>query len=51
MPLLEFSGKSVEVDEDGYLINLDDWTKELGEFMVHADGMNLTEDTGKLSTS
>ena len=43
MPLLEFAGKSVEVDEDGYLVNLDDWTKELGEHMASQDGMNLTE--------
>ncbi len=43
MPLIEFGGKQVEVDEDGYLVNLDDWTKELGEYMASQDGMNLTE--------
>jgi len=43
MPLLEFGGKSVEVDEDGYLVNLDDWTKELGEHMASQDGLTLTE--------
>ncbi|HMK59774.1 MAG TPA: TusE/DsrC/DsvC family sulfur relay protein [Dissulfurispiraceae bacterium] len=43
MALLEFGGKSVEVDEDGYLVNLDDWTKELGEHMASQDGLALTE--------
>jgi TusE/DsrC/DsvC family sulfur relay protein len=43
MPLVEFGGKQVEVDEDGYLVNLDDWTKDLGEYMASQDGMNLTE--------
>ncbi len=43
MPFIEFGGKSVEVDEDGYIVNLEDWTKELAEFMSGGDGMTLTE--------
>ncbi|KAF0182750.1 MAG: tRNA 2-thiouridine synthesizing protein E [Nitrospirae bacterium] len=43
MPFIEFGGKQVEVDEDGYIVNLDDWTKELAEYMVSQDGMTLSE--------
>ncbi|MGO9614075.1 MAG: TusE/DsrC/DsvC family sulfur relay protein [Dissulfurispiraceae bacterium] len=43
MPQLEFGGKSIEVDEDGYVINLDDWSKELAVHMSEKDGMHLTE--------
>jgi len=43
MPFIEFGGKQVEVDEDGYIVNLDDWTKEMAEFMSSQDGMTLPE--------
>jgi tRNA 2-thiouridine synthesizing protein E len=41
MPHIEFQGKQIEVDEDGYLVNLDDWTKDLGELMASKDGITL----------
>ncbi|MDI6801516.1 MAG: TusE/DsrC/DsvC family sulfur relay protein [Thermodesulfovibrionales bacterium] len=43
MATVEFQGKQVEIDEDGYLVNLDEWTKELGEKMATDDGLSLTE--------
>jgi len=43
MPTIDSQGKQVEVDEDGYLIDLDDWTKELGEAMAKQDGCDLTD--------
>jgi tRNA 2-thiouridine synthesizing protein E len=43
MPQLEFNGKSYEVDEEGYLINLDDWTPELAEHFASIDGVTLTD--------
>ena len=43
MPYLEFQKKQYEVDEDGYIINLDDWSKDLGEYMATKDGMTLTD--------
>jgi TusE/DsrC/DsvC family sulfur relay protein len=43
MALMDFNGKQVEVDEDGYIVNLDDWNKEIGEVMASKDGCNLTE--------
>ena len=43
MPTMEFGGKSVELDEDGYLVNLEDWTKELAEELAKEDSIELTE--------
>lgn len=43
MPTIDFQGKQVEVDEDGYLVNLEDWTKDLGGEMAKQDGCDLTE--------
>lgn len=42
MPTIELDGKEIEVDEDGYLLNMDDWTRELaGSFAAH-DQVTLT---------
>ncbi len=43
MPTIEFEGKQVEVDEDGYLLNLDDWTKELAAHLAEQDGLTMEE--------
>jgi len=43
MPNIDFQGKQIEVDEDGYLINLDDWSKEFGAHMASGDGQVLTD--------
>lgn len=43
MPTIEFQGKQIEVDEDGYLLNLDDWSKELATKLASDDGLELTE--------
>lgn len=43
MPNIEFQGKQIEVDEDGYLVNLDDWSKEFGAQMASGDGQVLTD--------
>ncbi|MCX8070416.1 MAG: TusE/DsrC/DsvC family sulfur relay protein, partial [Thermodesulfovibrionales bacterium] len=39
MPTIEFQGKQIEVDEDGYLLNLDDWSKELATKLASDDGL------------
>ncbi len=41
MATLDFGGKQVEVDEDGYLMNLDDWSKELAEHLADQDGLKM----------
>jgi tRNA 2-thiouridine synthesizing protein E len=43
MPTIEVAGKQVEVDEDGYMVNLEDWTKEIGAFMAKGDGCDMTD--------
>ncbi|UCE79486.1 MAG: TusE/DsrC/DsvC family sulfur relay protein [Nitrospiraceae bacterium] len=43
MATLDLGGQSIEVDEEGYLTNLDDWSKELAEHMATEDGITLTE--------
>ena len=43
MGFIEFQGKQIELDEDGYLQTLDDWTPELAEYMAKQDGIELTD--------
>lgn len=43
MPSIDIAGKQVEVDEDGYMVNLDDWNKDIALNMAEKDGINLSE--------
>ena len=43
MPTIDFQGKQIELDEDGYLVNLGDWVPELATVLAERDGMTLTE--------
>lgn len=43
MPTLEYGGKSYEIDEEGYLLNLDDWTHELGQHLADLEKCELTD--------
>ena len=43
MPMMEFQGKQIEVDEDGYLVNLDDWSKEIAAHLASQDNITLTD--------
>ena len=40
---IEFNGKSIETNPGGYLINHEDWSKELGEVIAKEEGLELTE--------
>jgi len=42
MPTIEFEGKTVEDDDDGYLVSLDDWTEGLAQFLADQDDIKLT---------
>ena len=42
MPI-EVEGKQLEVDEEGYLANLNDWTPAVAEVMAKEDDCELTE--------
>jgi len=37
------AGKSVEVTDEGYLVNREDWSKEMAAEMAKEDGIELTD--------
>lgn len=40
---IEFNGKTIETDKNGYLVSTDDWSKELCEFLAKEEGLTLTD--------
>lgn len=46
MPFVEFNGKQIEVNEEGFLANPEEWNKEIAEFFAREEeGLEeLTED-------
>jgi tRNA 2-thiouridine synthesizing protein E len=40
---LEVGGKSLETDEEGYLLNLDEWTEDAAKLLADSEGVELTE--------
>ncbi|MFW2440104.1 MAG: TusE/DsrC/DsvC family sulfur relay protein [Arenicellales bacterium] len=42
MPI-EVNGTSYETDEEGYLVNLGEWNKDLGEALAATDDTELTD--------
>ncbi len=42
MPI-EFNGKSIETTENGYLVNVEDWSEALAEEMAGNDGLQLAD--------
>ena len=43
MATMDIGGKAVELDDDGYLVNLEEWTKEAATALAKDDDMELTE--------
>jgi len=39
----ELNGKTIEATEDGYLLEVTDWSEELVPVMAQADGIELTD--------
>lgn len=37
------AGKTVQVNEEGYLLNMDDWSKEIATELAKEDGIDLTD--------
>ena len=40
---IEFNGKTIETNATGFLVNLEDWSKELAEHMAKLEGITLTQ--------
>jgi len=38
---IKFQGKSIEVTDNGYLVNIDDWSEDLAKQMASADSLEL----------
>lgn len=43
MPTLDFQGKQYDVDDDGYITNLDDWSRELAIELAKQDEIELSD--------
>ena len=49
MPEIDVNGKKVEVDEDGFLVSLDQWDEEVAKYLAETEGLSeLSEDHWKL---
>lgn len=45
MPTIEYSGKSIELDEEGYLASFEDWSEEVAHILAEREGVKeLTKD-------
>ena len=40
----EVNGKTLEANENGYLVNADDWDKDVAQAIADAEGLSLTQD-------
>jgi len=40
---IEFNGKTIETNATGFLVNVEDWSKELAEHMAKLEGITLTQ--------
>ncbi|GMT42851.1 MAG: sulfurtransferase TusE [bacterium] len=43
MPTLEVAGKALDVDEEGYIQNIDDWNKDVAEQLAQGENLDLTD--------
>ena len=43
MANIEVNGKSYETDEEGYLVNLADWNKDVAEYIAQTENVNMTD--------
>lgn len=46
--IFEINGKSIETNEQGYLLNIDDWSEEFADEIAKTDGYELFVDHREL---
>jgi len=40
---IEVNGKTIETDEEGYLVNRADWTQDVAAAIAKADNLEMTD--------
>lgn len=43
MPTVDVAGKSIEVDEEGYLVNLSDWDETVADYLAKEEKVEMTQ--------
>src|SRR5512141_1245281 len=43
MATIEVKGKTIEVDEDGFLANLDDWNMDVANYFAQVEGIDMSD--------
>ncbi|WP_130470579.1 TusE/DsrC/DsvC family sulfur relay protein [Candidatus Magnetaquicoccus inordinatus] len=43
MPSFELNGHTYETDEDGYLVNLSDWSEAVAKHLAETESVDMTE--------
>ncbi len=43
MANIEVEGKTYETDEEGYLVNLADWNKDIAEYIAKTESVDMTD--------
>ena len=43
MSTIEFRGKQIEVDDNGHIVDSDEWSKELAEHIANMEGIDMTD--------
>ncbi|MBI5182180.1 MAG: TusE/DsrC/DsvC family sulfur relay protein [Nitrospirae bacterium] len=43
MGSIELSGKTYQRDEDGYLVNIEDWSKEVADYLAKEEQVDMTD--------
>ena len=43
MGTIEVAGKSIEVDEEGYLTDINQWNEDIAETLAKEEGIDMTE--------
>ncbi|MBK6742132.1 MAG: TusE/DsrC/DsvC family sulfur relay protein [Hydrogenophilales bacterium] len=43
MPMIEHGGKSFEVDEEGYLVNLADWDENVAAYLAQEEKVEMSQ--------
>ena len=43
MPELEVNGKTYQTDEEGYLVNLGEWNRDVADYIAKAESVDMSE--------